>query len=69
MEALASAKPWNLDPHVDPVPWRTELCTIKRPLKIGFVIDDGHVKVQPPVARAVREVVEKLRLAGHEGEL
>ncbi|KIW72563.1 hypothetical protein PV04_00745 [Phialophora macrospora] len=66
MSALASAKPWELDPYVVPVPWRTELCTSSGKLRIGYVIDDGVVKVQPPAARAVREVVERLRAAGHE---
>jgi amidase len=37
-------------------------------LKIGFLVDDGVVKVQPPVERAVREVVAALRAVGHEGE-
>jgi Asp-tRNA(Asn)/Glu-tRNA(Gln) amidotransferase A subunit family amidase len=36
-------------------------------LRIGFLIDDGVVKVQPPIARAVREVVAALKAAGHEG--
>ena len=68
MKALASAEPWKRDPHCVPVPWREELCTIDRRLKIGYIVDDGHVKVQPPAARAVSEVVDKLRTAGHEGK-
>lgn len=36
-------------------------------LRIGFLVDDGVVKVQPPIMRAVREVVDALRTAGHEG--
>ncbi|OKL59169.1 hypothetical protein UA08_05808 [Talaromyces atroroseus] len=66
MEALPAAKPWEIDPHVTPIPWRTELCTTTKRLKIGYIIDDGVVKVQPPVARAVREVVDALKAAGHE---
>jgi amidase len=69
MEALPAARPWEIDPQVVPMPWRTELCTTSgKKLRIGFVIDDGVVKVQPPTARAVREVVDALRAAGHEGE-
>lgn len=67
MKALASAEPWSRDPWTVPVPWRDELCSITRPLKIAYVIDDGYVKVQPPAARAVKEVIELLRSAGHEG--
>jgi amidase len=36
-------------------------------LRIGFLVDDGVVKVQPPIARAVREVVAALKAAGYEG--
>jgi amidase len=36
-------------------------------LRIGFLVDDGVVKVQPPIARAVREAVAALKAAGHEG--
>lgn len=67
MEALPAARPWELDPQVIPMPWRSEQCTTTKTLKIGYVIDDGVIKVQPPVARAVREVVNALRAAGHEG--
>jgi amidase len=68
MEALPTAKPWEIDPQVVPLPWRTDLATpgAKR-LKVGFVVDDGVVKVQPPIARAVRTVVDALKAAGHEG--
>ncbi|THC91896.1 hypothetical protein EYZ11_008648 [Aspergillus tanneri] len=67
MEALPWASSWTIDPHVVPVPWRTNLASIgNKRLKVGFVIDDGMVKVQPPIARAVREIVDSLRAAGHE---
>lgn len=68
MEALPDARPWEVDQHVAPVPWRNSLASpgAKR-LKIGFVIDDGVVKVQPPIARAMRETIEALKQAGHEG--
>jgi amidase len=69
MQALPAAKPWEIDPQVIPMPWRTELCSVPtgKKLKIGFVVDDGVVKPQPPVTRAVREVVQALTSAGHEG--
>lgn len=68
MEALPCASPWELDQHTAPVPWRASLAslTAKR-LKIAFVLDDGVVKVQPPIARAVRDVIAALKAAGHEG--
>lgn len=67
MEALAKIEPWNMDPNMSPVPWRPDLCTTKKRLRIGYVVDDGVVKVQPPVARAVKKVIAALHDAGHEG--
>ncbi|CAI7577600.1 unnamed protein product [Penicillium glandicola] len=67
MELLPEARPWEIDQHVAPVAWRKELASVgAKKLRIGFLVDDGVVKVQPPVARAMREVVEALRSAGHE---
>lgn len=68
MEVLPEAKPWEVDQHVAPVAWRKELASpgAKR-LRIGFLVDDGVVKVQPPIARAMREVIEALKAAGHDG--
>lgn len=68
MEVLPEAKPWEVDQHVAPVAWRRELASpgAKR-LRIGFLVDDGVVKVQPPIARAMREVIEALKAAGHDG--
>ncbi|KAI2732813.1 hypothetical protein DTO012A8_10167 [Penicillium roqueforti] len=67
MEVLPESRPWEVDQHVAPVAWRKELASpgAKR-LRIGFLVDDGVVKVQPPIARAMREVVEALEAAGHE---
>lgn len=69
MESLPCAAPWELDHHVAPIPWRKSLASLRaKRLKIAFLVDDGVVKIQPPVARAVREVVAALKAAGHEGE-
>ncbi|CAI7670333.1 unnamed protein product [Penicillium discolor] len=67
MEVLPEAKPWEVDQHVAPVAWRKELASpgAKR-LRIGFLVDDGVVKVQPPISRAMREVIEALKAAGHD---
>lgn len=68
MEALPFASPWEVDQHTAPIPWRTNLaCPGAKRLKIAFVVDDGVVRVQPPIARAMREVIHALRAAGHEG--
>ncbi|EFW19048.1 hypothetical protein D8B26_007234 [Coccidioides posadasii str. Silveira] len=67
MDAFISDKPWEREHRALPIPWRKDLAKVPdRPLKIGIVFDDGVVKPQPPVARALREVAEKFRRAGHE---
>jgi amidase len=68
MKQLLAAEPWNLEPTSYPVPWRDELAVKpERKLRIGYYLDDGMVRVQPPIERAVMEVVEKLKAAGHDG--
>lgn len=68
MEGLLSASPWMYEPSTYPIPWRGELASRRsRPLRIGYYIDDGLVKVQPPHKRAVNEIVSRLEAAGHTG--
>lgn len=69
MKALAEGKGWEDDPGLLPIPWREdEIRAIqeKPKLKVAYVLDDGIVKCQPAVERAVRETVDKLQAAGHE---
>lgn len=67
LDSYLSTSPWDVDPRILPVPWRKELAEPpKAPLKLAFIFDDGVVKPQPPVARAIREVADKLKAAGHE---
>lgn len=67
-KAVIDAKPWELDPKVLPLPWREDAYREmqSRPLVFGLLIDDGVVKVHPPIERVVQEVAAKLREAGHE---
>ncbi|KLU89838.1 hypothetical protein MAPG_08807 [Magnaporthiopsis poae ATCC 64411] len=62
------AAPWTTDPQLPPIPWRQEeyeeLST--RPLVVGALLDDGVVRVHPPIERVFRDVVAKLKEAGHE---
>lgn len=69
MESLLASSPWSIDPSAVPIPWRKELATpsANRKMRLGVVFDDGVVKPQPPVARAMRQTVDALRAAGHEG--
>ncbi|KAL4786660.1 amidase signature domain-containing protein [Aspergillus varians] len=68
MQSLLDSNPWNLDPGCIPIPWRKEIAVLPtRKLKLGIVYDDGIVRPQPPVMRAMRETAQKLKDAGHEG--
>jgi amidase len=68
MEAMLATEPWRRDPVMVPVGWRRELAAKpERKLKIGFYVDDGAVRCQPPIEAAVRKAAEALREAGHEG--
>lgn len=68
MEAMLAAEPWRWDPVMIPVPWRRELAALpERKLRIGFYVDDGVVRCQPPIEAAVKRAVEALKVAGHEG--
>ncbi|RAH66243.1 putative acetamidase [Aspergillus aculeatinus CBS 121060] len=69
MAALLASEPWTLDPGCIPIPWRAELAALPpahRKLRVAIIHDDGVVKPQPPIARAMREVERKLVDAGHE---
>jgi amidase len=69
MEALSTTETWKADPRAGPVLWNSAKCSFAagRKLRIGFITDDGVVRPQPPIIRAVKEVVTALRAAGHEG--
>lgn len=67
MQSLLDSNPWDIDPGCIPIPWRKELAAMPdRKLKLGVIFDDGVVKPQPPITRALREVTRKLAAAGHE---
>jgi amidase len=62
------AEPWAIDPQLPPVPWREDVFQnlATRRLVIGAMLDDGMVKVHPPIERIFRDLVAKLEAAGHE---
>ncbi|KAL4902612.1 hypothetical protein BDW74DRAFT_169484 [Aspergillus multicolor] len=67
MQSLLDSNPWDLDPGCIPIPWRREIAAPPtKKLKLGIVYDDGVVRPQPPIMRAMREVARKLTDAGHE---
>ncbi|PSK46489.1 hypothetical protein B9Z65_5457 [Elsinoe australis] len=63
-KAVVGAEPWRVDPFCLPIPWRE--AEVPKRLRIGVMWDDGLVRPTPPVQRALKETVEKLKKAGHE---
>ncbi|KAJ5628398.1 Amidase [Penicillium lividum] len=65
---VVKARPWDLDPRCTPLPWNEaafhEIQT--HPMVIGLIMDDGVVKVHPPIARTLGELAARLESAGHE---
>lgn len=68
MDSYISGQPWLYDPALVPIPWRKSLAEPPtRPLRIGYYVDDGVVRTQPPFEVGVKKVVDALKRAGHEG--
>lgn len=67
VKLIIDQQPWNNDPRVHRLPWsQTEYEAVQsRPLTIGLLLDDGVVKVHPPIERIVRDAAKKLAAAGH----
>ncbi|KAI8627357.1 amidase [Xylariaceae sp. FL1651] len=63
-KTVVDAEPWHVDPRCLPVPWRA--ITLPSKLKVAVMWDDSVVLPTPPVSRALRHTVEKLKAAGHE---
>ncbi|KAF2476096.1 acetamidase-like protein [Lindgomyces ingoldianus] len=62
-KTVVDSKPWLHDPKCLPIPWR--LVEPKKKLKLAVLWNDGMVVPTPPVKRALKETVEKLKNAGH----
>ncbi|KAI5306110.1 Acetamidase [Ascosphaera atra] len=74
MKAVLSKKPWLGDPLTPPIPWRIDLEEeIKakakhgdgKRLAFGILWDDGIVRPQPPVRRALHLVADILKKLDH----
>ncbi|KAK7708812.1 hypothetical protein SLS57_008873 [Botryosphaeria dothidea] len=66
---LIDAKPWLKQVDLIPMKWRYDEEWLpkdkegKKKLKVGVMWDDGVVKPHPPVLRAMKELVDKLKVA------
>ncbi|KAL1960109.1 hypothetical protein VTO42DRAFT_281 [Malbranchea cinnamomea] len=72
-QSVLSTKPWLHDPLAIEIPWRDtveeevlSLTKGKGQLAFGILHDDGVVRPQPPVARALRIVEATLKRLGHK---
>lgn len=63
-KVVIESEPWLRDPRCMPIPWRA--VDLPKKLKIAVLWDDGLVRPTPPVIRALKETVEKLKAAGHD---
>ncbi|POR33152.1 Acetamidase [Tolypocladium paradoxum] len=63
-KTVVDERPWLRDPRCVPLPWQAVELPTK--LKIAVMWHDGMVHPTPPVLRALRVIVDKLRDAGHE---
>ncbi|KAB8266302.1 amidase signature domain-containing protein [Aspergillus pseudonomiae] len=63
-KTVIDQEPWINDPKCLPIPWRP--AEPKHRLRLAVMWNDGIVTPTPPVARALKETVERLRKAGHE---
>ncbi|KAJ9659988.1 hypothetical protein H2201_007093 [Coniosporium apollinis] len=63
-KVIVNSEPWHKDPKCLPIPWRR--VEEKTKLKLGVLWHDGMARPTPPVQRALKETVEKLKKAGHD---
>jgi Asp-tRNA(Asn)/Glu-tRNA(Gln) amidotransferase A subunit family amidase len=61
-KTIVDAKPWLKEPSLLPFPWKTEnFFPAGRKLKVAVLWDDGVVKPHPPVTRALKQIIDKLK--------
>jgi amidase len=67
MQTVLAARPWLLEPALVPLPWTpVDIApTATKPLRIGVMWHDEVVLPHPPITRALREFVGRLRELGH----
>jgi amidase len=62
MTAVTDGKPWEEETRLVPLPWK-EL-TATRDFTVGVLWDDGMVHPHPPIQRAMKMAVAKMKAAG-----
>ncbi|KAI4722668.1 amidase [Aureobasidium sp. EXF-10727] len=72
VQSILQTEPWQHDPRVHPIPWRTEqeeeVKKLAQEKKLTFAVlkHDGLCAPHPPIKRALDETVQKLEALGHK---
>jgi amidase len=72
VKSILQTEPWQHDPRVHPIPWRSEqeetVKKLAQEKKLTFAVfkHDGNCAPHPPLKRALEETVEKLESQGHK---
>lgn len=66
MRALLCQYMFDLDPTVPPIPFREEIYQDKKPIRIGYYLDDGYIPSVPSMHRAVEKAKSILESRGHK---
>jgi amidase len=63
MSTILAAKPWFKDPSLNSLPWRLAITepTPEEPLRIGVLWHDDEVLPHPPITRALKELIARVR--------
>lgn len=65
MKTVIAAKPWLVESSLIPFPWRDQESYLGKgqvkKLKVGVIWDDEIVKPHPPITRAPKDIVDKLK--------
>uniref|UniRef100_A0A7N8YG05 Fatty-acid amide hydrolase 1 n=1 Tax=Mastacembelus armatus TaxID=205130 RepID=A0A7N8YG05_9TELE len=65
MQALLCDHMFSLDPTIPPIPFNVQVYESTKPLRIGYLENDGYLQPSPSMVRAIREVKALLEQAGH----
>uniref|UniRef100_A0A3Q0S6Y3 Fatty-acid amide hydrolase 1 n=1 Tax=Amphilophus citrinellus TaxID=61819 RepID=A0A3Q0S6Y3_AMPCI len=65
MQALLCDHMFSLDPTVPPLPFNMEIYRSAKPLRIGYLENNGYMQPFPSMARGIREIKALLEQAGH----
>ncbi len=63
LSSVIGAKPWDYDSTALACPWREP--EVRKPLTLGFLLEDPSTPISPPIARALKTAVQKIQAAGH----